>query len=80
MFTALNVFTNAATINNVNFINWLGIIWLCLTRTYGGGVALILWWKVETNLVGSERAAREIFLSPQSGMNVFPLFPDTKQR
>lgn len=54
------------------------IIWQ--EETYGGGVVLILQWKVETNLVGSERAARENFLSPQSGMNVFPLFPDTKQR
>lgn len=52
----------------------------CQEETYGGGVVSILQWKVETNLVGSERAARENFLSPQSGMNVFPLFPDTKQR
>lgn len=36
----------------------------------------MLQWKVETDWVGSERD----FLSPQSGMNVFPLLPDTKQR
>lgn len=40
----------------------------------------LLQWKVETNLVGNERSQRENFLSPQSGMNVCPLFPDTKQR